>query len=232
MAAPMALHPATLTFTLIGIVVLAFLALGVLIWLWGTFLDNHEHNPARVRITMLGILAASTILEVQFNVYGLTCSWVVAISIVVNLWGGLDALLRFPASHDLESFFTTKQFSLLVLKTFSYAFGINGFKQHVGAFLLILVILIWGLPVLYLMALPLDPAEQICADERDDVDLVMRVWNLTTCQSERQRCLRGCKKWLNRRLLGASQHSPLAKLALCAASPSYRRVVSKGCRSV
>ena len=53
-------------------------------------------------------------------------------------------------------------------------------------------LVIWGLPVLYLMALPLDPAEQVAADEEDDVDIVMGIWNLTTCQKERQRCL-NCK---------------------------------------
>merc|ERR1719359_479985 len=104
---------------------------------------------------MLGILAAATACEMAFAVNDLTRTWVAVVSLIVNLWGGLDALLRFPAAHDLESFFAIKQFLLLVAKTFSYAFGINGFRQHIGTFLAILVLIIWGLPVLYLMALPL-----------------------------------------------------------------------------
>jgi len=220
------------TFGLLGTIALSFVILALLIWIWGSFLDVHEHNPARVRNAMVGILAASTAGEMALCAHGLTSTWVAAISLFVNLWGGLDALLRFPASHDFESFFASKQFLLVILKTFSYAFGINEFRQHIGAFLMVLLIIVWGLPVMYLMALPLDPAEQVAADERDDVDLVLRVWQLTTCQKERQRCLGGCKKWLHRRLYAASQRSPIAKIALCAASPHYRRAFSKGCRSV
>lgn len=223
---------AAATFGLLGTITFGCILLGIIIWLWGSFLDLHEHNPARVRATMLGILAAATAVEMAFAEYGLTRSWVAGVTLVANVWGGLDALLRFPAAHDLESFFAAKQFSLLVVKTFSYAFGMMGFGQHIGSFLLILLIIIWGLPVLYLMALPLDPAEQVVADDRDDVDLVVKVWQLTTCQTERQRCMKGCKSWLHRRLLNASHRSPLAKMALCAASPSYRRAFSKGCRSV
>lgn len=225
-------HPAVLTFGLLGTIALSFVILAIFIWLWGSFLDVHEHNPARVRLVMMGILTAATAGEMGLCAHGLTTTWVASMSLFVNLWGGLDALLRFPASHEFESFFSTKQFLLLVLKTFGYAFGINEFRQHIGAFLMVLLIVIWGLPVMYLMALPLDPAEQVAADERDDVDLVLRVWQLTTCQNERQRCLRGCKKWLHRRLFAATQRSPIAKIALCAASPHYRRAFSKGCRSV
>jgi len=221
-----------LTFSLLGTIAIGFIILAVLIWLWGSFLDIHEHNPARVRSTMLGVLIFGTAFEMGIAAHGLTLYWVAVVSLIVNLWGGLDALLRFPAAHEFESFFATKQFLLLVAKTFSYAFGIVGFREHVGMFLLFLLINIWGLPVLYLMALPLDPAEQVVADERDDVDLVVRVWQLTTCHTERQRCLRSCNNWLHRRFYAISQRSPIAKIALCAASPTYRRAFSKGRCSV
>lgn len=223
---------AVLTFGLLGTAVLGFVILGLLVWAWGRFLDVYESNPATVRSTMLAILGTATACELGFSLHGLTQPWVSAVSLAANLWGGLDALLRFPASHDLESLFAVKQFLLLLTKTFSYAFGINDFRQHIGMFLLVLLINIWGLPVLYLMALPLDPAEQVAADERDDVDLVVRVWQLTTCRTERQRCLRSCRHWLHRRLFAVSERSPVARIALCAASPTYRRAFSKGCRSV
>merc|ERR1719230_921074 len=150
-------HAAVLTFSLLGAIVLGFLILGLIIWLWGSFLDVHEHNPARVRSAMMSILAVTTVCEMMFAFQDLTTIWVAVVALVVNVWGGLDALLRFPAAHDVEDFFTVKQFLLVVTKTFSYAFGINGFRQHIGTFLFILMIMIWGLPVLYLMALPLDP---------------------------------------------------------------------------
>lgn len=221
-----------LTFGLVGHVVLGFIILGLLIWAWGAYLDIHEHNPAKVRSTMLGVLGAVTACELGLSLYGLTRPWVFAVSLVVSIWGGVDALLRFPAAHDAESIFSIKQGLLLFAKTLSYAFGINGFRMHVGLFMLILLIDIWGLPVLFLMALPLDPAEQVASDDRDDIDIAVKAWRLTTCQKERQRCLRTCKTWLHRRLFLASQRSPLAKMALCAASPTYRRAFTKDRRSV
>jgi len=222
-------HAAVLTFSLLGAIVLGFIILGLLIWLWGTFLDVHEHNPARVRSAMTVILALATLCELGFSTYGWTCQWVAIVSLVVNLWGGLDALLRFPAAHEFESFFAAKQVCLLLAKTFSYAFGMIDFRQHIGKFLVVLLIIIWGLPVLYLMALPLDPAEQIAADEHDNVDLIVKVWRLTTCQKERLRCAKTCKNWMHRRLFSASQGSPIARIALCAASSTYRRAyASKG----
>jgi len=229
---PVAPGAAVLTFSFVGAVFIGFVLLGLIIWLWGSFLDVHEHNPARVRSAMTAILAFSTLCELGFSTHGWTCHWVGIVALVVNLWGGLDALLRYPAAHDFESFFAVKQVSLLLVKTFSYAFGINGLGAHVGTFLVILLVIVWGLPVLYLMAMPLDEAEQVAADEHDNVDLIVRLWRLLTSQTERQRYTQSSKKWFNRRLLVASQKSVIAKIALCAASPTYRRSFSKGCRSV
>lgn len=221
-------HAAVLTFSLLGAIVLGFLILGLIIWLWGSFLDIHEHNPARVRSVMTTILAFSTLCELGFSSYGWTCSWVATVSLIVNIWGGLDALLRFPAAHELESFFSAKQVCLLLVKTFSYAFGMIDFRQHIGKFLIVLLIIIWGLPVLYLMALPLDPAEQVAADESDDVDILVKVWRLLTSCNERQRCVKTGKNWAHRCLYSASKTSPVARFALCAASSTYRRAYSKG----
>lgn len=181
---------------------------------------------------MLAILALATGFEIGLAAHGLTRQWVAVVSLVVNFWGGLDALLRFPAAHDAESVFAMKQLVLNVAKSLSYAFGIVGFREHIAMFLLVLLIDIWGLPVLYLLALPLDTAEQVAASDRDDVDLIVRVWQLATCLTEPQRYMRSCKKWFHRRLLAASESSPAAKAALCAASPMYRRAFSKDCRSV
>lgn len=220
------------TFGLFGMIVLAFALLGVIVWAWGAFLDVHEHNPGRVRAVMVVILGVATICELGFTFCALTYPWVAVVSLLVNLWGGLDALLRFPAAHDIESFFAVKQFLLLLCKTFGYAFGINNFRMHVGKFLLVLLINIWGLPVLYLMALPLDPAEQVAADDRDDVDLIMRMWHIAIYKDERQRCMKTCRSWWHRRLFAISEKSPIAKIAICASSPAYRKKFSKGIRSI
>lgn len=221
-------HAAVLTFSFLGAIVIGFTILGMMISLWGSFLDVNVHNSARVRSAMIVILVLSTMCELSFSSYEWTHQWVGMIALAVNIWGGLDAVLRFPSAHDFESFFAAKQVSLLLVKICAYAIGIIDFRQHIGKFLVVFIIVIWGLPVLYLMALPLDSAEQAAADERDDVDLVVKIWRLTTCRSERQRCMSTCRSWLHRRLFSASKSSPIARIALCAASSTYRRAYSQG----
>ncbi|CAE8593083.1 unnamed protein product, partial [Polarella glacialis] len=115
-----------------------------------------------------------TAFDIGMSTSGITCPAVASLSLLVNIWGGLDALLRFPAAHELESFFSVKQFCLLSLKTFGYAFGFSSFREHIGKFIVVLLLNIWAPPVLYLMALPLDPFEQVVKDDEYDVDLAFR----------------------------------------------------------
>lgn len=229
-------HIAVLTFEFLGTLLLGFLVLVAMIWLWGAFLDVHEHCSARIRSAMLLILCATTACELAFASNELIRPWVAVVVLIVNIWGGLDALLRFPADHAFESFFSLKQFLLLAAKTLSYGFGIGGFRHHLAIFIVSLLVIVWSLPVLYLMAMPLDPSEQVVADELDDVDLVLRVWRLTTCRKERQRCGQRCKNWLHKHVVATSEKMAIAKIALCAASPAYQRAFtraqSRGCRSV
>lgn len=221
------------SFALIACVIAVFVALGVAVWAWGNFLDKHEHDPGRVRAWMFLILAFSTSAELGLAVAGVVQPWVLVISLVCNLWGGLDAVLRYPASHDLESFFTVKQFFLLVVKTFAYAFGILSFRSHIVKFLVVLLFNTWGLPVLYLMALPLDVNEQVVRDDEYNVDLAVRVWQLTLNQHERRKCIATGQSWWYRKLSTASESSSIARnIAMCSASPEYRRVLQRKGRSV
>lgn len=218
--------------SLFGVLVLSFLVLGVMIWLWGGFLDVHEHNPARVRHAMMFILGLATVMECTFSLKELTLPWVAVVSLFVNFWGGLDALLRFPVAHDLESGFVFKQLFLVTAKTLGYALGMNGFRQHASSFFLILVIIIWGLPVLFLMAMPLDPREQVLADDECNVDILVKLWRLSSCQHARHRYRQGCRAWLHSSLSHASQKSPMAQMVLPAASPAYKKAFRDGRRCV
>mmetsp|Transcript_58034 Transcript_58034/g.149377 ORF Transcript_58034/g.149377 Transcript_58034/m.149377 type:complete len:229 (-) Transcript_58034:512-1198(-) len=221
------------SFTLIATVVLTFVILGVAVWAWGCFLDNYEHDPNRVRAWMFVILMVTTATEFGLAGCGIIQPWVMVLSLIVNFWGGLDAVLRYPAAHDLESFFSVKQFFLLAVKTFAFAFGIASFRLHIVKFLLVLLFNTWGLPVLYLMALPLDVCEQVAKDDEYNVDLAVRVLQLTLNPSERSKCLATCKSWWYRKLSGASESSTLARnLVICSASPEYRRTLQRRGRSV
>ncbi|CAK8999813.1 unnamed protein product [Durusdinium trenchii] len=220
-----------LTWSLLASVIATIVAFGLIVFLWGAFLDKHEHDPGRIRAVMFIMLFAVTSTEIGLVLFGVVGIKTTLLAMFVNLWGGLDALLRFPAAHDLESWFSAKQFCLLLVKTICYAFGFIGFRQHIGKFIALILLNVWGLPVLYLMALPLDPCEQV-AEEEYDVDLAVRVWQLAVCSKERRRSLDTCRCWVNRKLVAASEHSPLARMAICAASPHYRRAFNKKGRSV
>jgi len=219
------LHMATL-------VLVAIVTLALLIWAWDTFLDRHDHSPIRIQRIMIAILALVTFAELQLVYANKTRLWVFWASLIVNCWGGLDALLRFPVAHDLESFFTLKQLVLLLAKTLAYVFGMVSLRDHVATFMAVLFLDIWGLPVLYAMALPMDPIDQVRADESDDVDLAIRVWQLAMSSTERQRYLASCRSWMYRGLTAVSEHSSLARMAVCAASPAHRRMLRRRGREV
>lgn len=224
-----------ITFSLLATAVCGLALLVLLVVAWAFYLEAHEHNTAGVRSMLLTILVAATLGELVFSLSGLTQPWVTAVMLIVNVWGWLDALLRLRAVHDAISLFTAKQLLLLVAKTLSYAFGIIGLRQHLGKFVMLVMMDIWGLPVLYLMALPIDPAERAGAaseDKDEDVDLLVRLWRMATCKKERKRWCRSTKKLLHKGLFALSQRSAVAKVALCATSPTHRRAWSKGCRSI
>jgi len=220
-----------LTWSLLACVIGTIVAFGLIVFLWGAYLDRHEHDPGRIRAAMFLMLFVVTCSELGLLLAGVVSLKTTLLALLVNCWGGLDALLRFPAAHDLESWFSAKQFGLLLVKTVTYAFGFIGFRMHIGKFIALILLNVWGLPVLYLMALPLDPCEQVAQDEYD-IDLVIRVWQLAVCSKERRKCLDTCRCWWNRKLVAASEQSPLARMAICAASPHYRRAFSKKGRSV
>jgi len=214
-------HQYFLTLSVAVTIIVVFILLGILVWAWGLFLDKYEHDPGRVRAVMFLVLSVITATEIGFAMDGFILPWVAWVSVAVNLWGPLDALLRYPAAHELESFFAVKQFALLVGKTFAFAFGVISLKTNIIKFMVELNI--WGLPVIYLMALPLDPAEQLLKDDSYDVDLAVRVWQLAMCSRERRVCIATCRTWWHKNLVAASECSQLARFAICAASPEYRR---------
>merc|ERR1712039_844798 len=116
--------------------------------------------------------------------------------------------------------------------TFAYGFGMATFRRDVGKFFMVLLLIIWGLPVLFLMALPLDPAEQVAKDDSHDVDLLVRLWRLARCSKERRQALATCRTWWNRNLVAVAEVSPLARFAISTASPAIRRSFKRNGRMV
>jgi hypothetical protein len=206
-----------------GAISISFVVLAFMIYAWGTLLNKYEHDPGRIRAMMFLILSFVTSVEMSMCARGITHPWVAYFSLVANLWGGFDALLRYPAAHSLDSTFTVKQLFLMTAKTVAYGVGLVNFRIHAGLFFVELLLNIWGLMVLFLMALPLNEREQVARDSDYDVDLMIRVWQLATVSHERRRCVSTCKTWWYRRLTTASECSPIARYVICATGPAKLR---------
>jgi len=220
------------SFHLVLVLLYLLLAWIAILWIWGRFLDMHEHNPDRVRAAMFAILAVATSLEFSLAAFGVMHWWVAVVSLIANLWGGVDALLRYPVSHQIDSFFVLKQFVLLVVKTLAFAVGMVTFRNSPAVMLAVLPGFVWGLPLLYLMALPMDPAEQVSRDDATNVDIALRVWKFAVNPLERHSCITSCRGWWYRSLSAASECSMLARLVVCTASSEHRRALRKRGRSV
>mmetsp|Transcript_84942 Transcript_84942/g.218808 ORF Transcript_84942/g.218808 Transcript_84942/m.218808 type:complete len:229 (+) Transcript_84942:74-760(+) len=217
----------------------ALCALGGLcaaVWSWGSFLDKHEHEPAHVRASMFLVVVLVTSTELILALSGVVAPWVVLVSLTANIWGSLDAVLRFPAAHEVESFFSIKQFVLLLIKTFAFLRGFESVKMHVMKAICVLIFNTWCLPVLYLMALPLDACENVHSNDENDVDLLRKLWQLVFHGPERRQAIATCRKWWFSKLLNASEYRSLAPLAVqisaCHASGAYQRNIMRQGRSV
>lgn len=222
--------------TCVAIVLLIVIALCTMLYSWGEFLDRNEHDPGCVRRAMLMLLAIAIAIELGLSLAGFTPVWVALVALVADTWGGLDACMRFPAPHRSKSLFSMKQAMLIFLKIGCYVTcmvtGVMGVRRDFVLFSSLLLLDLWGLPLLYMMAMPVDPAEQVARDETHDIDLAVRLWQLAVSASKRRHFLATTRGWWYRRLNAVSEQSPLARLAVCAASPVHRRVWRQRSRCV
>jgi hypothetical protein len=221
-------------FTLSLAVALVFIVstLMAAFYVWGAFLDANEHDPRRVRAVMFIALVVATAAETSLASSGLFAGWVAGLAVAVNMWGGFDAVLRFPAGHSLGSFFSIKQLLLLAVKAIAFAFGLCEFRKHVILLAALLLLDVAGLAILYLMALPLDTKERVVLTGVYDVDVLVRAWQLATRPSECATCAGECRKWWYQSLTAAAEDSSAARLVVCAASAEHRRVLGRRARAV
>lgn len=224
------LHIVTLPFA--TMVVGACLLLFCVLLSWDLYLNLHEHDPDQIRrvmgLALVLVMAADTALAL----HGVTKLWMGWLTVALDLWGGLDAVLRYPACHHLTSFFSLKQFACLAIKSCVYPIGMASFRRDASTVFVIVLFTICSLPLLYLMALPMDRNEQCLNDDTYDIDLARRVWHMAVRPVERRQSIAICRTWWNRHLVDATESSPFVRVAICAASPAYRRTFKRAGRSV
>lgn len=207
-------------------------AIPSIMFLWLNFVQKLEHDPARVRSAMLLALIGVSCIEVGLATRGITYTWVAWVSLLINAWGGFDAILRFPAAHKIDSFFARKQTFLVVLKACVYTAGVVSIERSLATFVSMLMMSILGLPAMYMLALPANKAEHVMRSDEYDVDLVLRLWQMAFSPTERLQCIVMCKSWWHSSLSVAAESSPIASLAVSMTSQRHQQTLRRKVRCV
>mmetsp|Transcript_75959 Transcript_75959/g.154106 ORF Transcript_75959/g.154106 Transcript_75959/m.154106 type:complete len:269 (+) Transcript_75959:81-887(+) len=159
---------------------------------WTAYLWKRP-DLARVRAGLLLVLLGTTFLEATLCFTGRFSAWAFPILLFLDAWGPLDAVLRFPAVHDIDTLFGLKQAVLLCGKLVLLPFA---FRDLLGSLCLLLELTVINfavLPLMYLLALPLDrsPEEQRRAAKGvEDMDLLLRIGRLASDPRRRSALLR------------------------------------------
>lgn len=193
--------------------------------LWCLYLE-YRPEPEQVRFGMLFVLAITTIAEFALCASATLKWWMWPVIFLTNIWGFLDAVLRFPVVHDFDTAFSCKQVLLLVVKVGAGLFGFIDFRQNWVWFFLMILVDICTLPLMYFLALPLDedPKEQrMAASCVEDVDLAVRVVRLITNKEARKECILGCRRRSHKATLDFARTSTLTSRMLKGVSQSYER---------
>jgi hypothetical protein len=124
--------------------------------------------------------------------------WASAFAVVLfNAWSGLDGLLRFPAVHDVDSLFALKQGLMLVVRIGIYMVAFWWLVDNRVFLLATFLQTLVALPLMYILALPLDESLEKQAEAADSVvddDILVRVWHFFKDPEERRDCLHVCRR--------------------------------------
>lgn len=216
----------TVVFLLVAyFIFILFFAVGAC-WFWPDFVDSND--PPQIRMALHTLLAVETALEVAIWASGMVRPWVLAVIFVANVWGMLDAFLRFPVVHDIDSLFGLKQVILITLKLIGYAIGFHNVGKYVGWFVLIILCCVFTVPILWLTALPIgDVTSYHQKHDRVDVDLAVRLWHVVRHKEERAMAAIRCKNVLRKMLVFVATGAPFLRSMILRWDPSLARALRK-----
>lgn len=171
----------------------------IFIALYAFWIECWKPYPEKVRRVLALIVAGLTCTEGYFVWNGSLRSWILIPIVLVNGWGYLDAVLRFPVVHDLDSTFTVKNLILLALKVSMLGFGFRNLSRpnNAAAMVFFVITNVLGMPAFYLLALPLEENNQdqrMAAHDVNDVDLSQKAYALITSSEKRQESMEGLKQ--------------------------------------
>lgn len=197
------------------------------IFAWAFWLERRKPYPEQTRRLLLLVVLLLTLAESWCVWIGALRRWMPLPILLVNGWGYVDAVLRFPIVHELESFFVVKNLLLLAFKVVTLAFGFRQINKanNVCCLVFFMVTNLLGIPALYLLALPLDDThieQRMAAHDVNDVDLAESLFRCITNSQYRKEVLSNTKK----RLRFSTQHLlqlPLVTKVVECTSPRHRK---------
>lgn len=146
------------------------------LWAWCGYVGSRP-SPACTRRAMIAILGVVTFVETVLCFAGYLHWWMVPVILAINTWGPLDAVLRFPVLHDIDTLFTVKQVSLLCGKVVAFSFGIAALLDSIQLLCILFCINFIILPLIYLVACPLEHSieeQRRLAKGVADVDIALK----------------------------------------------------------
>ena len=202
----------TLIIVLFMMSVVLFIAI---IWAWNVFVSHAKFEA--IRGYLLLALSLMTGTEVRFasfvtqffliQVLAYSCGMVkwffLPVVLFINIYGFLDAVVRFPSVPQLESYFCGKLFLSVLGKTVVYAVGFIGIKHWALLFLSALFLNVWLLPVLYVLAIPFGDTSPFHKDR----DMLVRLFLCAADPKERELALHSLRmSWMSfKRAWGLTQ---------------------------
>eukprot|EP00929_Paragymnodinium_shiwhaense_P101204 TRINITY_DN64107_c0_g1_i1.p1 TRINITY_DN64107_c0_g1~~TRINITY_DN64107_c0_g1_i1.p1 ORF type:complete len:266 (-),score=32.19 TRINITY_DN64107_c0_g1_i1:63-860(-) len=131
----------------------------IIVWRWLSYLGA-KPEPSRGRAGLKVALLLATTAELILCCTGHLHWWMIFVIVFVNGWGPLDAVLRYPHVHDVDTLFTVKQMLLLCIKLGSLAFGLSDLLAQLALLVGLGILNFVLMPAIYVTALPLDARPQ------------------------------------------------------------------------
>ncbi|CAK0816237.1 unnamed protein product [Prorocentrum cordatum] len=189
------------------------------IFAWHVLHAHKEHRPypETTRRALFLIVAALSGVELHHVWIGRMYGWMVPVILVGNVWGFLDAVLRFPIVYDVGTFFTLKQCFLVTGKVVCLSCGFEDLNYESMLWLLVVLVVNAFFPLLYTLALPIDDDavdQRLAAHDVVDVDLALRVVDLAMNRQRRLDSYGSLKRRVCSTALKMADRSPLAEKAV------------------
>eukprot|EP00931_Biecheleriopsis_adriatica_P092903 TRINITY_DN66671_c0_g1_i1.p1 TRINITY_DN66671_c0_g1~~TRINITY_DN66671_c0_g1_i1.p1 ORF type:complete len:228 (+),score=34.84 TRINITY_DN66671_c0_g1_i1:62-685(+) len=190
---------------------------------------------SNVRIGMIIVWLLLSCLDIWIWRQNQAPAWSAIVLLITNVWGWLDAVLRYPILHDVDSLFTLKNLLLILLKIGWLIWVFTRNKAYPISFVVCSMLAII-VPMFYAMFLPLDESEQaynLIKSTYSDDDLAKRLWHFASNPRESVRAFNRMRyKAMKRGMEELAERSPSVAAKLGDMSPSRKAMLRKPGRSV